>query len=67
MQTNRKFYFKGKTMTRFEQMQNRLNRMESGIRSREMTTEMASFWIFNYYKLKKQIENMSIAEAEKEI
>lgn len=54
-------------MTRFEQMQNRLNRMESGIRSREMTTEMVSFWIFNYYKLKKQIENMSIAEAEKEI
>lgn len=53
-------------MTRFEQMKKRLDNLESGIRSRQMTTETASFWIFNYYKLKKQIENMSIAEAELE-
>lgn len=54
-------------MSRYEKLKKNLENLESGIRSREMTTEMASFWIFNYYKLKKQIENMSIAEAEKEI
>jgi hypothetical protein len=54
-------------MTKYEQLKNRVDRLERGIIAREMSTEMATFWLFKYYHLKKQLDEMTVEEAGQEV
>lgn len=59
------FYFMEEIMTRYEQMKNRIDNLERGLKVRKMKKKTLSFWNNVKNSLIENLNEMTIEEAEK--
>lgn len=54
-------------MTRYEQMKNRIDNLERGLKVRKLKSSLKRFWKSRLIVLQLQLNEMTIEEAEKSI